>query len=349
MDKLVFSQDLFQDIALLLQKGAFTSAYILTDRNTFTHCLPLLPQELRDSSTLITVPAGEESKNLQNAEKIWSQLLEKEADRNAVLINLGGGMVTDLGSFAASTYKRGISYINIPTTLLGIVDAAIGGKTGINFGEIKNTIGTFAMPYSIIFHTPFLYTLPECELRSGYAEVIKYALIADAELWQNLQIIFNPEQLILQPEIMQNCMKIKQEITIADPHEKGVRKVLNFGHTIGHALESLSYQKNENQSLHHGEAVAIGMIVEAYLSHAINGMPQEQMQAITDYMLKFFKLYEISENDYEEIFALMRNDKKNSRGNFRLVLLDKIGKAVFDVPCSENEVRKALDFYRSLL
>lgn len=348
MDKLVFSQDLFQDITLLLQKGAFSSTYILTDRNTFIHCLPLIPQELQDSSTLITVPAGEESKNLQNAEKIWSQLLEKEADRNAVLINLGGGMITDLGGFAASTYKRGISYINIPTTLLAIVDAAIGGKTGISFGEVKNSIGTFAQPHTIIFHTPFLYTLPDRELRSGYAEVIKYALIADVELWQNLQIIFNPEQLILQPEILQICMKIKQQITVTDPLESNIRKILNFGHTIGHGLESLSMHK-DGESLHHGEAVAMGMIVETYLSHIINGLPLTQLHIISDYILKFFKLYKISESDYETLFALMRNDKKNSRGNFRMVLLDKIGKAVFDVPCSENEIRKALDFYRSLL
>ncbi len=348
MEKLVFSQDLFQDLTLLLQKGNFTSTYILTDRNTFIHCLPLIPQELQDTATLISVPAGEESKNLQNAEKIWNQLLEKETDRNAVLINLGGGMVTDLGSFAASTYKRGISYINIPTTLLGMVDAAIGGKTGINFGEVKNAIGTFAQPHSIIFHTPFLYTLPERELRSGYAEVIKYALISDAELWENLKIIFNPQQLILQPEILQTCMKIKQQITDTDPTEKNIRKILNFGHTVGHGLESFSMQHDE-EPLHHGEAVAMGMIAEAYLSHIINGMPLEQMQSVVDYILKFFKPYEISEADYEELFALMRNDKKNSRGNFRLVLLDKIGKAVFDVPCSENEVRKALDFYRSLI
>ncbi|MGZ5242838.1 MAG: 3-dehydroquinate synthase [Bacteroidia bacterium] len=348
MDKLVFSQDLFQDITLLLQKGAFSSTYILTDRNTFIHCLPLIPQELQDSATLISVPAGEESKNLQNAEKIWSQLLEKAADRNAVIINLGGGMVTDLGGFAASTYKRGISYINIPTTLLAIVDAAIGGKTGINFGEVKNSIGTFAQPQSIIFHTPFLYTLPERELRSGYAEVIKYALIAEVELWQNLQIIFNPEQLILQPEILQTCMKIKQQITDADPQESNIRKILNFGHTIGHGFESLSMHK-DGEELHHGEAVAMGMIVETYLSHIINGLPLTQLHIVAEYILKFFKLYEISETDYETLFALMRNDKKNSRGNFRMVLLDKIGKAVFDVPCSENEIRKALDFYRSLL
>ena len=348
MDKLVFSQDLFQSISLLLQKGAFSSTYILTDRNTFIHCLPLIPEEIRNNATLINVPAGEESKNLQNAEKIWTQLLEKEADRNAVLINLGGGMVSDLGSFAASTYKRGICYINIPTTLLGMVDAAIGGKTGINFGEIKNTVGTFAQPYSIIFHTPFLYTLPERELRSGYAEVIKYALISDVELWQNLQIIFNPEQLILQPEILHTCMKIKEQITTADPLEKNIRKILNFGHTIGHGLESLSILNN-GEPLHHGEAVACGMIAEAYLSHVINGMPEQQMHAIVAYILKFFKPYKIAEADYETLFALMRNDKKNSRKNFRMVLLDKIGKAVYDVPCSENEIRKALDFYRSLL
>jgi 3-dehydroquinate synthase len=342
-EKVIFTENPAEYQVLADLQKTYSSIFILTDSNTQKHCLPLLPETLKSVSETITISSGEENKNLENCAHIWQKLTEKEADRNSLLINLGGGMVTDIGGFAASTYKRGISYINIPTTLLGMTDASIGGKTGINFQHFKNQLGLFSAPELIIISPKFLKSLPFRELISGFAEVIKYALIADKNLWEELQDFDSGSGKNWQ-SIIEKCVTIKQKITVEDPFEKGLRKILNFGHTIGHALESYSIEKDPGKSLLHGEAIALGMIAETYLSQFKNNLSSAELQLITTYFRNIFRSFSITENEYEKLISLMRNDKKNKRNEIRFALLEKIGKANWDVNCTEKEIMEALDY-----
>jgi 3-dehydroquinate synthase len=342
----LYHTDIDADVKSAISSQSYSSIHILADMNTSELCLMLLPESLKSRATVIVMEDGEKGKSLRSAEKIWSALLDAEADRDALLVNVGGGVVCDTGSYAASTFKRGISYINIPTSLLAMVDASIGGKTALNFGGVKNVIGTFAMPDAIILFPTFLNTLAEQEIRSGFAEMLKYGLIADRNLWQELKEV-NYKEIKRTPALIERCIRIKHAIVGQDPTEKGVRRLLNFGHTAGHAFEGFSH--HSESPLSHGEAVAAGMLVGAYLSHVINGMPHADLEEIQSVILDHYPAYKITEDDYPAILQFMRQDKKNSRGNFRYVLLDRIGRAVYDVPCAEREVITGLDYYRSLV
>lgn len=342
-EKVIFAENPAEHQVLAGFQQAYSAVFILTDTNTQIHCLPLLPEKLKKNAALITIPAGEENKNLESCAYIWQQLTEKEADRNSLLINLGGGMVTDIGGFAASAYKRGISYINIPTTLLGMTDAAIGGKTGINFQHYKNQVGLFSAPELVFISPYFLKSLPFRELISGFAEVIKYALIADKNLWEELQDFDSGSGKNWQ-SIIEKCISIKQKITSEDPFEKGKRKILNFGHTIGHALESYSIENEPVKALLHGEAIAAGMIAETYLSHVKNGLNINELQIITNHIRQIFPAFLVAENNYNELISLMRNDKKNRQNEIRFALLEKTGSAKWDISCTENEIREALNY-----
>lgn len=324
----------------------YSSVFILADENTAAQCYPLLPEELKDDQKLIIIPAGEEQKNLVSAEDIWIKLLLHEADRNSVLLNLGGGMITDLGGFAASVFKRGISFVHLPTSLLAMVDAAIGGKTGINFAHFKNQLGTFTLADATFICPDFLKTLPQRELVSGFAEALKYGLIADRSFWKELEDL-DPLLVKNWLPVIEKCVGIKQDITAKDPKEKGLRKILNFGHTIGHAIESYSLD-NDHIPLLHGEAIAIGMICEALISTQKAGLLQTDFESIERVIGNHFRKYRISRDIYPQLLEYMRGDKKNTEGSMKMVCLKSIGEAVYDIDCSEEEIIAALDFYGSL-
>jgi len=299
------------------------------DNNTLKHCLPIVRNDFHVSAGQITIPPGENSKGLDTAGKVWGQLLEMDADRNALMVNLGGGMVSDLGGFCAATYKRGISFINIPTTLLAMVDAAIGNKTGINIGPYKNQVGLFAKADEVFIDPVFLKTLPERELVAGFAEVLKYGLIANYELWEDLKDAY-PKNITDWQSIIDTCIIMKKEIVKADPKEKGQRKVLNFGHTFGHAFESYSLE-NDKIPLLHGEAVAMGMVAASWLSYEKAGLSAHDLDEISTAIQSRFKISNSKKMDIDLVFEYMQKDKKNKDNEIRFVLLKKIGSPVYDI------------------
>ena len=314
-----------------------SQVFILTDENVVPFWLPETEYGLGCENVVeIVIKAGEQHKNLQTVQRIWKTLMKHHADRNALLVNLGGGVITDLGGFAASTYKRGIKFINIPTTLLAMVDAAIGGKTGIDFGGGKNQIGTFAEAEEVIIDPVFLETLPQRELLSGVAEMLKYGFIADANLLNvNLE---NYQQFIAR------CGEIKREIVAKDPHENGLRKILNFGHTIGHAIES--HCLTTDYPLLHGEAVALGVLGALWLSVKQLGLDKSILQNFEHQFLMLLSEAEISlsEADIEPILSNLILDKKNKGEKPQFVLLEEVGKPVWDVEVEPELVKQSLNY-----
>ncbi len=323
--------------------------FILGDENTLHHCLPELQRSVPRAleAEIISVPPGESSKSLKCSQELWQELAGNAADRSAVLINLGGGVVTDLGGFVASTYKRGIRFINLPTTLMGMVDAAIGGKTAIDLGGVKNVVGTFHDPTSVYVHVPFLRTLGKRELLNGIAEMIKHALVNDVGHWQAIKSAPLHDMAALAPLIMRS-VEIKCTIVKADPREMGMRKLLNFGHTIGHGMESLSWE-GMHHSMLHGEAVAMGMICEVWLSWRVGLLDRDSYDEITRYLFAMYKPYPLDSTGHHRILELMRNDKKNSEGQFRFTLLSAIGKGEVDVQITAAQIQEALEHYRALV
>ena len=314
-----------------------SKVFVLTDENVAPFWLPEVTHWLHcDAAVDIVIKAGEQRKNLQTVQRIWKTLMKHYADRNALLINIGGGVVTDLGGFAASTYKRGIKFVNVPTTLLAMVDAAIGGKTGIDFGGAKNSIGTFAEAEAVLVDPVFLSTLPRREVLSGFAEMLKYGFIADSDLLKvNLE---NYQQFV------DRCGEIKREIVAKDPTEQGLRKVLNFGHTLGHAIES--YSLTTDAPLLHGEAVALGMDAALWLSVKQLGLDQRVLQ---DYeqqlpMLLSEAEMKLTGDDVDAILAFLVHDKKNRGEKQQFVLLEAVGKPVLDVEVEPERVRDALKY-----
>lgn len=307
---------------------------ILLDENTFQHCLPLLigRVEALQEAEFIEVPAGEECKSLEVAAQVWQTLLEGEADRSTVLVNLGGGSVCDLGGYVAAGYKRGIRHINVPTTLLGMVDAAIGGKTAVDFGGVKNSIGHFYPAALTVIEPAFLDTLPQEEQLNGLMEMVKTAAVSDAALYERL--LEAPVQPIKKQDIVA-VGRIKSRIVKADPYDHGVRKILNFGHTFGHAIEVYS-------GLPHGLAVGIGMKAAMYLSMRKLGLTEREYDTYSQWIASLVSITHYTLKDIEAMLPLMRQDKKNASGMLRCVLLQEPGAAVIDVEVSDNEVRDAL-------
>ena len=321
--------------------------FILVDENTHEHCLPTLLGNLETEIPfeIIEIEAGEELKTIETAAQLWEILSEFQTDRKALMMNLGGGVITDLGGFVASTYKRGIKFINLPTTLLGMCDASIGGKTGIDHQFLKNIVGTFAQPEQIFVYPEFLKTLSFEELRSGFAEMLKHGLIVDEKHWSDLISIeeLTPENIA---PYIERSMQIKQHVVEIDFKEQNIRKTLNFGHTIGHAIESLFLQ--QGALIPHGEAVALGMICETHLSLLENLISQEVSENIIHNIRKFYPYIPIDSFSTEDILSLMQNDKKNSDGNISFSLLEAIGKCNFDYATSETNICTALHFYQNL-
>lgn len=341
--RIFFGEDVLEQLAENLIENAYSKVFVLMDENTEKHCWPMLKPYLVDTFP-IRIQSGEASKTIQTVQQVWTALQENFADRHALLINLGGGVLSDLGGFAAATYKRGIHFMNIPTTLLAMVDAAVGGKQGIDLDGHKNAVGVFKHPQEIFIYPPFLNTLPDVERRNGFAELSKHGLIKDSDFW--LELVKTDEKKADNlDKLIFKSIKIKAAIVSKDPLEEGIRKSLNFGHTIGHAFETHSLIHDE-KPLKHGEAVVIGMIAEAWLSKNLGWISEKELHAIKNYFLSRFPKYS-AQPDFETLLVYMRNDKKNRNGQINFSLLKKIGKAKIDVNCSEEEIQHAIAFYYS--
>lgn len=341
-DNIHFSQDPAAVLAEFLQTKAYSKVAVLTDENTSRYCYPLISKAC-PPHVQIEVPSGEEHKNLTTCDKIWSALTDAALDRHSVLIVLGGGVLGDMGGFCAATYKRGIDFILIPTTLLSQVDASIGGKLGIDFKNLKNHIGVFQTPALTILHSGFLKSLPEAEKRSGFAEVIKHALIADASAWDEIRKSKLEDQNW--DKLLRHSVDVKLNVVRNDPYEKGLRKTLNAGHTIGHAVETFLLEAGRR--ILHGEAVAVGLICEAFLARERGMLSDDELSAIRSYVLDIFGKVKLSESDDEAIVQLTSQDKKNKANKVLCVLLDGVGNAKWDYEIRPDEIKNALAFYRS--
>jgi 3-dehydroquinate synthase len=317
----------------------------LVDEQTEKHCLPILSKTLFDIK-ILKINSGENHKNLNTLQYIWDTLIAHQADKKSVIVNLGGGVIGDIGGFAAATYKRGIDFINVPTTLLAMVDSSVGGKTGIDYQNLKNAIGTIQAPAAVFINPIFLESLPQAELLNGFAEIIKHGLIADDSYWEK---VFNTSTLT--PEnlatLINGSVKIKSSIVKKDPFERDLRKALNFGHTIGHAIESYSLM-HDKKPLKHGEAVAIGMVCEAFLSKEIIGLSGRDLRVITEFILLHFPKYSLRNIFSKELIAFMRQDKKNTNDSINFTLLKRIGKASINHTCTDAQIALALNYYDAL-
>lgn len=343
-----FNESGYETLNKLLKDNKYSNIFIIVDSNTNDKCLhhflPYLATDLKIE--IVAFDNGEINKNIETCIEIWQVLTDYGADRKSVIINLGGGVVTDLGGFVASTYKRGIDFINIPTTLLSMVDASIGGKNGIDLGNLKNQIGTINNPELVIIDTAYLETLDQAEMRSGLAEMLKHGLIADAEYWQKFQDLSlldsdNLEQLIYESIV------IKNNIVTQDPTENGIRKALNFGHTLGHAIESYFLTNPNKKTLLHGEAIAVGMILESYISLKKNLINITEYQQIKSTINNVFDKILFDENDINPILDLLIHDKKNEYGTIQFALLDGIGEIKINQSVDNELIIKAFDDYKN--
>ncbi len=343
-----FNSSAYEKLNIYIDNNAISKIFILSDTNTQKLCLPRLKENLKTPKTIeyLVIPTGEKNKTIAQATMLWQVLCDLKADRFSLLINLGGGIVTDLGGFVAATLKRGIRFINIPTTLLGMVDAAIGGKTGVNLGALKNQIGSFTNPEMLIIDTLFLDTLPERELKSGMAEIIKYGLSYDSKLFSKINNTDIKNDGLLK-ELIYRSVEIKNEVVLKDPTEKGLRKVLNFGHSLGHAVESYFLDNNEKAHLTHGESVAVGMVVAAYLSSKYCNLDFKEAISIKHFLQSYYGKVTIKKTDYPALLNLLKHDKKAISGQVKFVLIDNIGSFKLDCQVTEKALIEALDFYNS--
>ena len=343
--RIIISKQLQTDLAEAIAECEHDRIFVLVDETTNKLCWSLVKDYLclKDAQTIV-IGATDRRKNLDTLVHVWESLQQGKATRHSLLINLGGGMVTDLGGFAASTYKRGINFINVPTTLLAMVDASVGGKTGINFGGLKNEIGIFNDAEFVLLDTNWLQTLDEENIRSGYAEMLKHGLIADETMWAEL-INFNLAQPNLRQlaSMLNKSVRIKERIVAEDPHEKGIRKALNLGHTFGHAFESWAMKR---QPVLHGYAVAFGLIAELYLATTQTDFPTERMRQTVNFIRAYYGSLPITCNDYPELIELMHHDKKNRGNEINVTLLGGIGDIRIDQTITEEDIKEALDFFR---
>lgn len=316
--------------------GSHTKVFLLLDENSNRYCLQVLNtiDLLKSNAIKIVIPAGEQHKNIETVQCIWSQLIENHADRKSLLINVGGGMVTDIGGFAASCYQRGIDFVNIPTTLLGMIDASIGGKTGVDFQGLKNQIGLFSQPLAVLILFEFLETLPKRELLSGLAEITKYGFIVNKE--------FLNVNLPIDPTFIKKAIEAKEEITSNDTTEQGRRKILNFGHTIGHALET--YLLDSQQNITHGEGVALGMLSALYMSEKYLNLDHKITLYYKEIYKQNFNRIDLSDVPAEDLLDIMRHDKKNQGGDIRLVLIADYGKPVYDVVVKPEDIIDSITY-----
>lgn len=343
--KIIFTEKIEEDLAKTLKQYSPSQIFVLCDRNTEKLCYPLIKDfDCLSQAGLFTIPSGDENKNIESLSDLWTFLSKNKATRKSVMINLGGGMITDLGGFAASTFKRGIDFINIPTTVLAAVDAAVGGKTGINFNGLKNEIGAFNMPKSVIFYSGFLKTLDKQNILSGYSEMLKHGLLSEANYFEDLLKLDlnNPDSKSFLVAIRKS-VEVKNDIVQKDPKETSLRKALNLGHTAGHAFESLSHKRKE--PVLHGYAVAWGLICELFLSYKKFKFSNQILQQLITFIKEEYGVYPISCNDYDYLIEAMTHDKKNEGDAINFTLLSDIGDIWLDQTVDKKTIEEMLDFY----
>ncbi len=347
--ELLISENLGESLRQAVTQCPHDRLFILTDTHTRDYCLPLIESmEAVDGHELITIAPGDEHKNLETLAEVWSQLSHRGGTRHSLLLNLGGGMVTDLGGFAASTFKRGITYINIPTTLLAMVDAAVGGKTGINFNGLKNEVGVFVPARFVLIDTEFLKSLDAENLRSGYAEMLKHGLISTEAHWADL-VNFDMDRVdykALQALVVRS-VAVKEQIVGQDPYERGIRKALNFGHTVGHAFESLALERDTPRL--HGYAVAWGMVCELYFSSLRTGFPTDKLRQTVRFIKETYGSFAFDCKDYDRLYEFMTHDKKNEAGRINFTLLADVGDIRINQTATREEIFELLDFYREAM
>jgi 3-dehydroquinate synthase len=331
-----------EGLAAFLATKEYSKYVVIADVNTRKHCYPRLKPYL-PKHHLIVVPAGEQHKNLTTCEQIWGEMTRLELDRHAVVFNLGGGVIGDMGGFCAATYKRGIDFVQIPTTLLSQVDASVGGKLGIDFQGFKNHLGVFTQPKNVLIDASFLQSLSYIELRSGFAEIVKHCLIADAAKWEEIRKKDFEEQNW--PDLIAHSVEIKKKVVAEDPTEKGLRKILNFGHTIGHAVETYFLNKPPKERLLHGEAIAAGMVMEAYVAYRKKMIDLQTLEQIEEFIFSVYGKVALKMSDVATVIQLAQQDKKNKGGELRFSLLTGVGSCGFDIKVTPSEIQQAIAYY----
>lgn len=342
----IICKNLQSELQNFLQSVKYDKLFVLTDSNTLELCLPMLKEVPQlQGAPVITVEAGDTNKNIEQVTAIWMRLCNEGASRNSLLLNVGGGMITDMGGFVAATFKRGIHSVNVPTTLMASVDAAVGGKTGINFNGLKNEIGSFYPPLCVLIDSSFLKTLDRDNLLSGYAEMVKHALISNMETYHAI-LSFDLDRVdyTLLNQMVAQSVAVKERIVEEDPKEMGIRKALNLGHTVGHAYESLSFRKE--RPVLHGHAVAAGLVSELYLSYKKCGFPMEILSQVVYYLKKYYPPFFFNCDDYEALYELMTHDKKNEGGIINFTLLSQVGEVQINQSVTKEKVLESFDFYR---
>lgn len=342
----LYSNNVDATLKSFIEGGNYNAVMVLVDSNTRQLALPLLP--CLSHTGIIEIAPGDDNKNLDTLSHVWSEMEQCGATRHSLLINLGGGMVTDMGGFAAASFKRGIDFINVPTTLLSAVDAAIGGKTGINFNGLKNEVGAFAPAKAVIVSTIFFSTLPEQEFKSGFAEMLKHAMLSNKQQYLKL-LNFDFKNINFNKflEQLRTSIQIKQNIVERDPTEQGIRKTLNLGHTVGHAFESKAL--SDDNTVPHGYAVAWGLVVESVLSHIMLKFPSDDLYELAHFVKENYGTFHITCDNYDQILDLMRHDKKSHGGEINCTLLKECGIPTINNTINEDDLKAALDIYRDLM
>lgn len=343
-----FNKNCYPSLNEHVKARNFSKIFILVDENTHTFCLPVLLEQLdvKSDIEIIEIESGEIHKTIDTCVGVWNTLSDFDGDRKSLLINVGGGVVTDLGGFVASTFKRGISYINVPTTLLSMVDASVGGKTGVDLGTLKNQIGVISSPDLVLIDTHYLNTLPQNQMRSGMAEMLKHGLISSETYWNKFKDL---SKLTLDDldELIYESICIKKHVVDLDPFENNLRKTLNYGHTLGHAIESYFLSNPNKTDLLHGEAIAIGIVLASYISTKLAGLPLDKTIEIKSVFNNYYGVIDFEESDLKPILELLKYDKKNNHGNINFVLLEAIGKPKIDCLVEDAIILEAFKFYAS--
>ena len=342
-----FNSTCYKELNAYLKANRFSLIFIIVDSNTHDECLPKFMSHLETDVPIeiIEIEAGEQHKTIDTCVGVWNALSDLGADRKSLIINLGGGVVTDLGGFVACTFKRGIKYINVPTSLLAMVDASVGGKTGVDLGNLKNQVGVINSGEMVLVDSSFLETLPQSHLKSGLAEMLKHGLIHDKTYWNRVSNL-SEQTLADLDQLIYESVVIKHEIVEKDPFEGSIRKHLNFGHTLGHAIESYFLSHPNKEDLLHGEAIAIGMVLECYISTELLGFPKADLEQITKVINDVYTPVTFETTDYDAIIDLLKYDKKNEHGNINFVLLKAIGQPKIDCLVDNELILKAFQFYK---
>ena len=338
-----FQEESYKALSNLIEKNNYSTIFILVDENTLEHCYPkFIPNLSTDKKIeLIEIESGEINKNLETCIGVWNTITELGGDRKSLLITLGGGVITDLGGFVASCFKRGIDFVNIPTTLLSMVDASVGGKTGVDLGVLKNQIGLFANPQMVIVDNAYLETVAPREIKSGTAEIIKYGVTYDINLFNEIKDNKN----LKISDLIFRSVEIKNEVVLQDPREKKLRKILNFGHTLGHAIESFYLESENKENLTHGEAIAIGMVCECYMSAKLLAFPSEKVKEVKEVVVSIYDKITLLKEDFSSILDLLKHDKKNVNGQVNFVLLNDYEDYKIDCKVPEALIIESMEFY----